>query len=46
MKILGFVNSFGRGVHRAQKSLRDNGSKEAQFEFNLTFTLAKVSARQ
>lgn len=45
LKVLGFVNRFGRGVHRAQESLRKNGSPEAQFEFGDTFFGVKIVAR-
>jgi len=37
MKVLGFVNRFGRGVERAQAALSDNGSPPAAFEFGDTF---------
>jgi ATP-dependent DNA helicase RecG len=37
MKVLGFVNRFGRGVERSRTALRDNGSPDAQFEFGDTF---------
>jgi ATP-dependent DNA helicase RecG len=45
MKVLGFVNRFGRGVERAQMALKDNGSTPAQFEFGDTFFGVSVSAR-
>lgn len=45
MKILGFVNRYGRGVIRAQDALRRNGSPEATFEFGDTYFLAKIPAR-
>jgi ATP-dependent DNA helicase RecG len=31
MKTLGYVNQFGRGIARAQKSLRENGNPPAEF---------------
>lgn len=31
MKVLGYVNTFGRGIARAQRSLRDNGNPPAEF---------------
>lgn len=37
MKVLGFVNRFGRGVERAKAELADNGSPPARFEFGDTF---------
>ena len=45
LKVLGFVNRFGRGVLRAQEALRKNGSPEAQFEFGDTFFGVKIPAR-
>jgi ATP-dependent DNA helicase RecG len=34
MKVLGFVNKFGRGVHRAQGALERNGNPPAEFQFD------------
>lgn len=45
MKVLGFVNRFGRGVERAQLALKDNGSAPAEFEFGDTFFGVTVRAR-
>ena len=45
MKILGFVNRFGRGVERAQAALAANGSPPARFEFGDTFICATLEAR-
>ena len=43
MKILGYVNIFGRGIARAQRSLRDNGNPPAEFDINEpTFFLATI----
>lgn len=42
MKALGYVNTYGHGVLRAQRVLADNGSPPAEFEFQDTFVLAKV----
>lgn len=43
MKILGYVNRYGRGVIRAQKELRQNGNPEAVFELsNPTYTRVTV----
>jgi ATP-dependent DNA helicase RecG len=44
MKALGFVNRFGRGVLRAQESLRQNGSHSAEFRFDPNFVLATIRA--
>ncbi len=45
MKVLGFVNRFGRGVERAQTALTDNGSQPAEFEFGDTFFGVTLRAR-
>ncbi|HEV3136237.1 MAG TPA: ATP-binding protein [Pirellulales bacterium] len=45
MKVLGFVNRFGRGVERAQTALADNGSPPPAFEFGDTFFGVTVRAR-
>ena len=46
MKTLGYVNTFGRGIARAQKSLQDNGNPPAEFEINEpAFFLATVRER-
>jgi ATP-dependent DNA helicase RecG len=45
MKILGFVNRFGRGVERAQSALANNGSPPAEFEFGDTFFGVILRAR-
>lgn len=37
MKVLGFVNRFGRGVARAQAALASNGNPPAEFLFGDTF---------
>lgn len=37
MKVMGFVNRYGRGVRRAQSALERNGNPPAQFEFGDTF---------
>ena len=46
MKVLGFVNRFGRGVERAQAALGANGSPAAEFEFGDTFFGVTLRARQ
>jgi ATP-dependent DNA helicase RecG len=45
MKVLGFVNRFGRGVERAQTALASNGSPPAEFEFGDTFFGVTMRAR-
>ena len=45
LKVLGFVNRFGRGVSRAQDALAKNGSPPAQFEFGDTFFGVNIPAR-
>lgn len=43
MKVLGYVNTFGRGIARAQRSLRDNGNPPAEFGIHEpTFFLATI----
>lgn len=42
LKILGYVNRFGRGVIDAQAALRQNGSAEARFEFQPAFVSALI----
>ncbi|MFM8250674.1 MAG: ATP-binding protein [Planctomycetota bacterium] len=37
MKVLGFVNRFGRGVARAQAALEKNGNPPAEFIFGDSF---------
>jgi len=45
MKVLGFVNRFGRGVERARTALADNGSPPPEFEFGDTFFGVTVRVR-
>ena len=45
MRVLGFVNRFGRGVERAQAALAANGSRPAAFEFGDTFFGVRIEAR-
>ena len=45
MKVLGFVNRFGRGVERAQASLARNGNPPAEFIFGDTFFGATLRRR-
>jgi ATP-dependent DNA helicase RecG len=43
MKVLGYVNIFGRGIARAQRLLIENGNPEAKFDVNQsTFFLATI----
>ena len=42
MKVLGYVNKFGRGVLRAQESLATNGNPPAEFQFELNYFLVIV----
>lgn len=35
MKVLGYVNRFSRGVYRVQKELKENGNRQASFDFSL-----------
>jgi ATP-dependent DNA helicase RecG len=42
LKILGYVNRFGRGVFDAQAALSQNGSPEARFEFQPAFFSALI----
>ncbi|MBI5516059.1 MAG: putative DNA binding domain-containing protein [Deltaproteobacteria bacterium] len=45
MKVLGYVNRFGRGVARAQDALDKNGSPRAEFKFDAHYVLATVRRR-
>lgn len=45
LRVLGFVNRFGRGVQRAQEALRKNGNAPATFEFGDTFFGVTIPAR-
>ncbi len=43
MKTLGYVNTFGRGIARAQRFLKENGNPPAEFDVSqATFFLATV----
>ena len=42
MKVLGFVNKYGRGVLRAQAELRTNGNPEAEYHFDTGFVQVTV----
>ena len=46
MKVLGFVNRFGRGIERARAALSTNGSPPAEFEFGDTFFGVTLRARR
>jgi ATP-dependent DNA helicase RecG len=45
LKVLGYVNRYGRGVIRAQETLQRNGSPPAEFRFDAGFVLAVVRKR-
>lgn len=45
LKILGYVNRFGRGVLDAQAALIENGSPEASFEFQPAFVSVTIPKR-
>jgi len=42
MKVLGYVNKFGRGVMLAQEALAANGSPQAEFTFEPHYFLATI----
>ena len=42
MHVLGYVNRFGRGITRAQRFMRENGSPEPRFEFQVNHFLAVI----
>ena len=42
MATLGYVNTFGRGVIRAQDALRKNGNPEVEFTFERSHMLATI----
>ena len=42
MKVLGYVNKYGRGVVRAQEALSKNGNPLAEFTFEPTYVLATI----
>lgn len=46
MKILGFVNRYGRGVIRAQDALGKNGNPPAAFEFDPAYVGVSIGARK
>jgi len=43
MAVLGYANRFGRGVARAQRLLRENGSPEAEFTIEETHFLVQIA---
>ena len=45
MKVLGYVNKFGRGVLRAQEALATNGNPAGEFSFDAGYVLATLRAR-
>jgi len=46
MKVLGYVNKFGRGVLRAQEVLAKNGNPPAEFNFQSTYFLVTTRGVQ
>lgn len=42
MKVLGYVNKYGRGVLRAQEALLKNGNPTAEFKFEANYFLVTV----
>jgi ATP-dependent DNA helicase RecG len=42
MKVLGYVNKYGRGVLRAQEALAENGNPPAEFLFQPTYFMATL----
>lgn len=47
MKTLGYVNTFGRGIARAQAALKENGNPPAEFDISQnTFFLATLRGIQ
>jgi ATP-dependent DNA helicase RecG len=45
MKVLGYVNKYGRGVLRAQEALAENGNPPAEFLFQPTYFMATLRRR-
>lgn len=45
MKVLGYVNKYGRGVLRAQEVLAENGNPPAEFLFQPTYFMATLRRR-
>jgi ATP-dependent DNA helicase RecG len=42
MHVLGYVNRFGRGIARAQRTMRENGSPEPSFIFEINHFLSVI----
>lgn len=42
LRVLGYVNRYGRGVERAQRALADNGSPPAEFVFDAHYVQVTV----
>ncbi len=42
MHVLGYVNRFGRGIARARRAIKDNGSAEPRFEYQTSHFLAVI----
>lgn len=46
MKVLGYVNRFGRGIYRTQSILEQNGNPKAEFDYSQpTYFLAMVRTK-
>ena len=42
MHNLGYVNRFGRGIARAERTLKENGSSKPTFQFETSYFLANI----
>ncbi len=42
MKVLGYVNKYGRGIFRAQDALKKNGNAPAEFVFDANYVLVTI----
>lgn len=42
MKVLGYINRFGRGIARARRVVEENGSPELSFDFEISHFLAVI----
>ena len=46
LKVLGYVNKYGRGVFRANDALKRNGNPIAEFKFETTYVLVTIWRRE
>lgn len=46
MKVFGFVQSFGRGIATARKTMEQNGNPQPEFEVNQSTVLCILKAKQ